>query len=128
MYELIFGRRPFRGRSNSDLTHSISKDPIKWPEDAEDKCSRAGLQVVKGVSSFSMWFVKLIFRQSFLIEILRDDLAANQTVMASESYNDMPGLNPLTGKLWKTRHKHPPLSPMSVFHQLSPCFPISLNI
>ncbi|KAF9005905.1 kinase-like domain-containing protein [Cyathus striatus] len=48
-YELIFGRRPFRGRSNSDLTYSISKDPLKWPEDAEKKCSRNGMQVVRGL-------------------------------------------------------------------------------
>jgi len=48
-YELIFGRRPFRGRTNSDLTYSISKDPLKWPEDADKKCSRAGMQVLKGL-------------------------------------------------------------------------------
>ncbi|KAH6916221.1 AGC/YANK protein kinase [Coprinopsis sp. MPI-PUGE-AT-0042] len=47
-YELIFGRRPFRGRTNSALTYSISKDPLKWPEDAEQKCSRTGMQVVRG--------------------------------------------------------------------------------
>ncbi|KAJ7909344.1 kinase-like domain-containing protein [Mycena leptocephala] len=29
-YELIFGRRPFRGRTNNDLTYSITKDPLKW--------------------------------------------------------------------------------------------------
>jgi len=48
-YELIFGRRPFRGRSNNDLTYSITKDPLKWPEDADKKCSRAGIQVLKGL-------------------------------------------------------------------------------
>ncbi|RDB20883.1 Serine/threonine-protein kinase 32A [Hypsizygus marmoreus] len=48
-YELIFGRRPFRGRTNSDLQHSISKDPLKWPEDADKKCSRPGMQVLKGL-------------------------------------------------------------------------------
>lgn len=47
-YELIFGRRPFRGKTNSDLTHSISKDHLKFPEDAATKCSRAGLQALKG--------------------------------------------------------------------------------
>lgn len=47
-YELIFGRRPFRGRTNTDLTYSISKDPLKWPEDAEKKCSRPGMLVLKG--------------------------------------------------------------------------------
>ncbi|KAI0731226.1 kinase-like protein [Earliella scabrosa] len=47
-YELIFGRRPFRGKTNSDLTHSISKDSLRFPEDAESKCSRAGIQALKG--------------------------------------------------------------------------------
>lgn len=48
-YELIFGRRPFRGRTNSDLTYSISKDSLKWPEDAEKKCTRPGMLVLKGL-------------------------------------------------------------------------------
>lgn len=47
-YELVFGKRPFRGRTNSDLTHSISKDTLRFPEDAESKCSRAGIQAIRG--------------------------------------------------------------------------------
>ncbi|CAL1714897.1 unnamed protein product [Somion occarium] len=47
-YELIFGRRPFRGKTNSDLTHSISRDALRFPEDAQAKCSRAGIQALKG--------------------------------------------------------------------------------
>ncbi|KAG9312876.1 kinase-like domain-containing protein [Chiua virens] len=35
-YELLFGRRPFRGKTNN------------FPEDAEKRCSRPGLQVIKG--------------------------------------------------------------------------------
>ncbi|EGN91988.1 hypothetical protein SERLA73DRAFT_191774 [Serpula lacrymans var. lacrymans S7.3] len=46
-YELVFGRRPFRGKTNSDLTHSISKDSLRFPEDAEKKCSRAGMQALR---------------------------------------------------------------------------------
>src|SRR5882724_4032624 len=42
-YELVFGRRPFRGKTNSDLTHSISRDHLKFPDDAESKCTRDGL-------------------------------------------------------------------------------------
>jgi serine/threonine protein kinase len=49
-YELIFGRRPFRGKSNGDLTYSISKDPLKFPEDSEKKCSRQGMMALKAVS------------------------------------------------------------------------------
>ncbi|EIN06020.1 AGC/YANK protein kinase [Punctularia strigosozonata HHB-11173 SS5] len=46
-YELIFGRRPFRGRTNSELTMSIGKDSLRFPEDAEQKCSRAGIQALQ---------------------------------------------------------------------------------
>ena len=47
-YELLFGRRPYRGKTNGDLTHSISRDALRFPEDAERKCSRPGLQALKG--------------------------------------------------------------------------------
>jgi len=43
-YELLFGRRPFRGKTNSDLTHSISRDSLKFPEDSDSKCSPEGKQ------------------------------------------------------------------------------------
>ncbi|KAH9946541.1 kinase-like protein [Amylocystis lapponica] len=46
-YELIFGRRPFRGKTNSDLTHSISKDSLRFPEGADNTCSRAGMHALK---------------------------------------------------------------------------------
>lgn len=48
-YELIFGRRPFRGKTNHDLTSSIAKDPLKFPEDCEKKCSRQGMAVLTAV-------------------------------------------------------------------------------
>ncbi|KAF8507304.1 AGC/YANK protein kinase [Hysterangium stoloniferum] len=47
-YELIFGRRPFRGKTNSDLTHSISRDHLKFPEEAENRCSREGMAALRG--------------------------------------------------------------------------------
>uniref|UniRef100_A0A0W0FZC0 Agc yank protein kinase n=1 Tax=Moniliophthora roreri TaxID=221103 RepID=A0A0W0FZC0_MONRR len=31
------------------IMHSITKDPLKWPEDAEKKCSRSGMLVLKGL-------------------------------------------------------------------------------
>ena len=46
MYELIFGRRPFRGRTNGDLTHSITKDPLRFPDDAEMRCSQRGMKLL----------------------------------------------------------------------------------
>lgn len=49
-YELVFGRRPFRGRTNSDLSHSISTESLRFPEGSEGKCSKAGLHVLRSVS------------------------------------------------------------------------------
>ncbi|TDL23578.1 kinase-like protein [Rickenella mellea] len=46
-YELVFGRRPFRGKTNSDLTHSISRDSLKFPEDSDSKCSPEGKLALK---------------------------------------------------------------------------------
>ena len=68
-YELIFGRRPFRGKTNSDLTHSISKDSLRFPEDAESKCSRAGIQALKGVRSFLL-LVPSVYEASAMIRLL----------------------------------------------------------
>jgi serine/threonine kinase 32 len=48
-YELIFGRRPFRGRTNTALTLSISKDSLRFPENAGEKCSSAGISFLRGV-------------------------------------------------------------------------------
>lgn len=50
-YELLFGRRPFRGKTNSDLTHSISRDSLKFPEDSDSKCSPEGKQGLRDVST-----------------------------------------------------------------------------
>jgi serine/threonine kinase 32 len=51
-YELLFGRRPFRGKTNSDLTLSISKDVLRFPENADQKCSLNGFQALKAVSRY----------------------------------------------------------------------------
>lgn len=64
-YELVFGRRPFRGRTNSALTHSIGKDPLRFPEGAEEKCSKAGMQFLKWVSSV-VYFLLTSFSFSFV--------------------------------------------------------------
>lgn len=51
-YELLFGRRPFRGKTNTELTQSISKDILRFPENVEQKCSQSGLNALKGVSYY----------------------------------------------------------------------------
>lgn len=52
-YELLFGKRPFKGRTNAALTDSIMKDQLTWPDDAADMCSARGIQAVRGVSGKS---------------------------------------------------------------------------
>jgi serine/threonine kinase 32 len=49
-YELLFGKRPFRGRTNTALTNAILHEHLTWPEDVADKCSTSGMQCIRAVS------------------------------------------------------------------------------
>ena len=51
-FELLFHKRPFNGRNAEKMTQSILKDPLNFPEDASSSCSEAGIEALKGVSSF----------------------------------------------------------------------------
>ena len=51
-YELLFGKRPFRGKTNSSLTHSILADPMRFPEHDPGAVSDAGLSCVSGVRTY----------------------------------------------------------------------------
>lgn len=48
-YELIFGRRPFEGRSGESLTGAILKEPLRFPERAPQVTSEAGINALKQV-------------------------------------------------------------------------------
>lgn len=48
-YELLFGKRPFRGKTNSSLTQAILKDAMKFPDGAPGIVSPEGLDCIKGV-------------------------------------------------------------------------------
>lgn len=50
VYELMFGKRPFRGKTNSALTESIQGERLVWPEDASEKCSPEGMSAIRMVS------------------------------------------------------------------------------
>jgi len=50
-YEMLFGKRPFRGRTNGELKQSIMKSSIRVPDDAASKCSRQGQTFLRGVSN-----------------------------------------------------------------------------
>lgn len=52
VYELLFHKRPFDGRSTERMTQSILKDPLRFPENARSNCSEAGFSALRGVSPF----------------------------------------------------------------------------
>jgi len=49
MFELLFGKRPFRGKSNDLLTNSILRDPLPFPENVNDLVSAPCLDVLSKV-------------------------------------------------------------------------------
>lgn len=49
-YELLFGRRPFRGKTNSALTHSILNDRCAFPDNVETIVSWETISCIRGVS------------------------------------------------------------------------------
>lgn len=49
-YELMFGKRPFRGRTNTALTNAILHETLTWPDDAAGRCSTEGMHAIRAVS------------------------------------------------------------------------------
>ncbi|KAF9111570.1 hypothetical protein BGX27_004735 [Mortierella sp. AM989] len=46
MFELLFGKRPFRGKSNELLTNAILHDPLPFPENVREMVSEPCLDVL----------------------------------------------------------------------------------
>lgn len=51
-YELLFGRRPFEGRTAEALTTAIAREALRVPERATQICSTDGLHAIKRVSRY----------------------------------------------------------------------------
>ncbi|KAG1875494.1 kinase-like domain-containing protein [Suillus subalutaceus] len=49
IYELLFRRRPFDGRTSEKMTNSILKDPLRFPDDAHKKCSSNCVKFVQAL-------------------------------------------------------------------------------
>eukprot|EP00158_Paraphelidium_tribonemae_P006298 Partr_v1_DN27766_c1_g1_i3_m67244 putative AGC YANK protein kinase len=49
LYELLFGRRPFRGKTNDQLTRAITHESLRFPNNAEVTMSKECLQVICGL-------------------------------------------------------------------------------
>ncbi|SGZ17916.1 BQ5605_C020g09152 [Microbotryum silenes-dioicae] len=48
-YELLFGKRPYRGKTNSSLTTAIMRDQIRFPENAGEILSQDGMACIRGL-------------------------------------------------------------------------------
>lgn len=51
MWELLFHKRPFDGRTADKMTNSILNDPLKFPNNANQLCSPECQDFLRGVSS-----------------------------------------------------------------------------
>lgn len=69
-YELLFGKRPFRGKTNSSLTQAILRDTMRFPDSAAGIVSAAGLDCIRAVSLPFLPFHSR-FRLSFLSHSLQ---------------------------------------------------------
>ncbi|CAG8600156.1 15701_t:CDS:2, partial [Cetraspora pellucida] len=47
MYELLFSKRPFRGKSNAQLTQAILHEPLQFPDNVYDMVSRECIDCLK---------------------------------------------------------------------------------
>ncbi|RIB01544.1 kinase-like domain-containing protein [Gigaspora rosea] len=47
MYELLFSKRPFRGKTNVQLTHAILHDPLQFPDNVYELVSRECIDCLK---------------------------------------------------------------------------------
>ncbi len=53
-WELLFGKRPFRGKTNSALTSCILKDTLRLPENKPQEVGPECMSFLKGVSRLMM--------------------------------------------------------------------------
>ena len=96
-FELTFGRRPFRGRKSSELTHAICRGHLKFPHDAEEKCSREGLVALRAVRRIQciICHTMLTVCSSWNAILTNGWDAGCRT--NSRTLNSSPGSVPLTG-------------------------------
>ncbi|KAH7884626.1 kinase-like domain-containing protein [Phlebopus sp. FC_14] len=49
LYELLFNQRPFEGRTSEKMTRSILNDPLRFPDNANQKCGENGIQFLQAL-------------------------------------------------------------------------------
>lgn len=113
-YELIFGRRPFRGRTNNDLTYSITRDPLKWPDDADKKCTRNGMLVLKGVSAILFHWRHENFSQHSIQLLERDTSKRFGCKPNGEGFQELrrhPWFRTIDWDTLESKEQTPPFTP-----------------
>lgn len=104
-YELLFGKRPYRGKTNSSLTQSILKEQIKFPDNAEQIVSAEGLDCIKGVSARAVSALVgrlTLYARSCCNETSANDSAASKWVDSRLS-SGIHGSKSTTGACWSEK-------------------------
>ena len=110
-YELILHNRPFEGRSAEKMTNSILKDPLRFPENADQRISEAGVSALKGVCQLSS-SVFLFLMVAQLIE--RDPalrLGCRPHGQGFEDVKNHPWFSSLNWELIEAKDAQPPFVP-----------------
>lgn len=77
-YELLFNRRPFEGRTTEKITNSILKDSLKFPDDANQRCSPSAVEFVQEVCTHRLLISgPLLMLGSFLSALSASDLVVD---------------------------------------------------
>jgi len=110
-FELIFQKRPFDGRNSEKMTQSIIKDPLRFPDDANQRCSEEGIMALKGVSSQrKLETVLLTSNLSSLTAIPRRGLVVDQMDVVLRISDNTLGFRVSTGTALRTRNANRPSS------------------
>lgn len=67
-WELLFGKRPFRGKTNSALTSCILRDPLKLPENQPQQVSEECMDFIRRVSCAPKCYPSICSWKSQLLE------------------------------------------------------------
>lgn len=95
VWELLFRRRPFDGRTSDKLTSSILKDPIRFPDNVNKLCSPEAQQ----------------FLRSLLDRNIKTRLACTSRERGLNEFRNHPWLSSLNWDLLLAKQLQPPFVP-----------------
>jgi serine/threonine protein kinase len=91
IYELLFLRRPFDGRTSEKMTNSILKDPLKFPDDVSKKCSPNCVKFVQAVSADTLFSILFLLCCSYSNVMSVNVWAVDQMVKVSMTLKTVHG-------------------------------------